>query len=78
MKKADVFNDARLGIQPEYFECPICMSMIPEIIECPRCSARSCKDCLVGFTNQNKNFSANDLQNLFVPCTQCHEKVHMK
>lgn len=55
------------------------MSMIPEVIECPRCSARSCKQCLVSFTSsQNKNIPQNDLKNLNVPCTQCHEKVHMK
>ncbi len=78
VKKTDFFEDSRLGIQSEYFECPICMLMIPNILECPKCAARACDDCLMSFVSVKQGISENDKANRNVPCTQCHEKVQMQ
>ena len=75
VKKADFFADSRLGIKPEYFECPICMCMLPNILECPRCHARSCDDCLTSFSGQKRGVTEQDKMTKNLPCTQCHEKV---
>ncbi len=60
VKKSDFFEDSRLGIQSEYFECPICMLMIPNILECPKCAARACDDCLLSFGSVKNGVSEND------------------
>ena len=60
VKKEDIFIDSRLGIQPEYFECPICMSLVSNILECPRCAARACDDCLVSFSGQKRGVTDQD------------------
>ena len=75
VKRSDIFEDTRLGIQPEYFECPICMLMLPDILECPKCAARACDDCLVQFASVGRGVSEADKQNKNLPCSQCHEKV---
>ena len=49
VKKSDFFHDSRLGIQTEYFECPICMNVMSDILECPECHARACENCLISF-----------------------------
>ena len=49
VKQEDFYSDSRLGIQSEYFECPICMLMLPNILECPKCWARACDNCLLEF-----------------------------
>ena len=51
--KRDHFDKkTKLEVLPDYYECPICMSMIEHIFECPSCKGRSCKPCLVSFTKQ--------------------------
>ena len=40
----------KLEVLPDYYECPICMSLIEHIYECPTCKGRSCKPCLVSFS----------------------------
>ena len=60
VKRSDIYEDSRLGIQPEYFECPICMLMLPDILECPKCAARACDDCLVQFASVGRGVSEQD------------------
>lgn len=78
VKQEDLYADSRLGIQSEYFECPICMLMLPNILECPNCWARACDDCLVQFVSHQRGVTENDKINKNLPCTQCHEKVAMR
>ena len=69
VRKEDFHADARLGIQSEYFECPICMLMIPNILECPKCWARACDDCLVQFAALQRNVSEQDKMSKNLPCS---------
>ena len=77
LKKTHVFEDWRLGIQPEYFECPICMDMHEHILECPHCHARACQNCLKDFSSMGNKVSAAEMSRRVYICSQCHKKETM-
>ena len=77
LKKAHVFEDWRLGVQPEYFECPICMDMHEDVLECPHCHARACLNCLKDFSSLGNKVSAAEMNRKVYACTQCHKKETM-
>lgn len=52
LQKSDFDTNTILGFQPDYYECPVCMSIptASKILECPLCKQRACQDCLRGYT----------------------------
>ena len=77
VKKSDFFHDSRLGIQTEYFECPICFNVMSDILECPQCTARACEGCAINFGNTKKALTEQEKQQKQMPCSQCHNNVKM-
>ena len=78
VKKGDFFPESRLGIQTEYFECPVCMNITGDILECPQCHARACESCLIAFGSSKAALSEQDKLQKNLPCSQCLVKNKMQ
>ena len=74
VKQSDLSQDCRLGLQIEYFDCPVCLEMKAEILEC-KCTSRSCRECLKTFSN---GMSQADFERNRYKCMICHDQVQMQ
>ena len=70
LKKSDFNPDWRLGIKPEYFECPICFEIKKDILECPHCHAKACTECVKDFNDGKQGrASAHEMGQGIYACT---------
>ena len=73
LTKDDFDAKSKFDYIPDYYDCPVCMSMVIDLYDCPTCKGRACRECLKTYSKdelmKNPDYEA---QNAF-KCIICHK-----
>jgi hypothetical protein len=71
LKKDHYDSKTKLEAIPDFYECPVCLSLRENILECPKCKARSCADCLEDFSKSEHSKNPTFKRDGIYKCTIC-------